>query len=427
MKFKLSAPPSLEVHAENIVFLFVRDANGAGVAGARIKVWAGPPPTGQPPYFVDDVPFRTTSSSGKLEYTAMNGAMPDSRDYWMQVIDTAGAALSDPVQFHFPKGSTLWITAILEGTEPSSPGGNVSVNLDWDPRLNAQLVTLEAATAAAGQPYWKLIRAKFLPEGNGPEDAQGRVNIYYTVLNENGQPIVGQRVWFAWPGDRASKLTGDGGTTDFNMTTDSTSDPAAGRPGPHSGYVDGLPSDKVNGMGLPLHRHVCYELTWRKTIQGTPPVAANSSITGVISNALPGTQVALVSDTLNKTATPDGTGAYGFTQLPAGTYSISITNAGVVKSGIALDGTNTARVDFAFPTQSLEGAILSRAQQFRWMPINDQAALYRFAQQNNLGYPQTDEFDATFNGEAYIGQVYNLGIVYVKKGDWGNIKWMKKP
>lgn len=62
-----------------------------------------------------------------------------------------------------------------------------------------------------------------------------------------------------------------------------------------------------------------------------------------------------------------------------------------------------------------------------WMPINDGGALYKFALKNELGYPQTDEFEYFFGGDIYVAQVYNLGIVYVKKGDWGNCKWVKKP
>ena len=62
-----------------------------------------------------------------------------------------------------------------------------------------------------------------------------------------------------------------------------------------------------------------------------------------------------------------------------------------------------------------------------WMPINDGGALYKFALKANLGYPQTDEFNFQVGADAYVGQVYNLGIVYVKKGDWGNVKSVKKP
>ena len=60
------------------------------------------------------------------------------------------------------------------------------------------------------------------------------------------------------------------------------------------------------------------------------------------------------------------------------------------------------------------------------MPINTDAALYKFAQSQNLGYPQTDEFDVTAGSDAYVSQVFNGGIVYVKKGDWGNLRWMRK-
>lgn len=62
-----------------------------------------------------------------------------------------------------------------------------------------------------------------------------------------------------------------------------------------------------------------------------------------------------------------------------------------------------------------------------WMPINDGSALYKFALKNNLGYPQTDEFEFQVGADTYVGQVYNLGIVYVKKFDWGNCKSVKKP
>jgi len=78
------------------------------------------------------------------------------------------------------------------------------------------------------------------------------------------------------------------------------------------------------------------------------------------------------------------------------------------------------------PADSVAQAAMAAAKKLTWMPINDQAALYKFAQENNLGYPQTDEFEFTFDNATYIAQVFNLGIVYVKKGDWGNVKWIKK-
>jgi len=70
---------------------------------------------------------------------------------------------------------------------------------------------------------------------------------------------------------------------------------------------------------------------------------------------------------------------------------------------------------------------LAAAKKLTWMPINTDGALYKFAQSKNLGYPQTDEFEFTVGTDAYVGQVYNLGIVYVKKGDWANVKFVNKP
>jgi len=75
---------------------------------------------------------------------------------------------------------------------------------------------------------------------------------------------------------------------------------------------------------------------------------------------------------------------------------------------------------------ALEVSVWRAARTLTWMPINDQAALYHFAQENNLGYPQTDEFEFVFKNQTYVAQVFNLGIVYVKKGDWDNVKWIKK-
>jgi murein DD-endopeptidase MepM/ murein hydrolase activator NlpD len=75
----------------------------------------------------------------------------------------------------------------------------------------------------------------------------------------------------------------------------------------------------------------------------------------------------------------------------------------------------------------LEQAVLDRANAAQpWMPVNNTAALWKFAQANGLQDQQTDEINFTYNGEQYITQVFNKGIVYVKVGDWGNIKFIPK-
>lgn len=75
----------------------------------------------------------------------------------------------------------------------------------------------------------------------------------------------------------------------------------------------------------------------------------------------------------------------------------------------------------------LEQSVLDRANAAKpWMPVNNTAALWRFAQANGLQDQQTDEIPFTYNGANYIAQVFNKGIVYVKVGDWGNIKFIPK-
>ena len=79
------------------------------------------------------------------------------------------------------------------------------------------------------------------------------------------------------------------------------------------------------------------------------------------------------------------------------------------------------------PVDPASQAAIVAAKKLTWMPINTGAALYQYAQQQNLGYPQTDEFEVVANGDTYVVQVFNLGLVYVKKGDWGNVQFFFKP
>ncbi len=80
------------------------------------------------------------------------------------------------------------------------------------------------------------------------------------------------------------------------------------------------------------------------------------------------------------------------------------------------------------PAGKPEGdAVVQAARRLPWLPINVDSALFKFARATSLGCPQTDEFDFQVDGAAYVGQVFGQGVVYVKKGDWGNVAWTAKP
>lgn len=119
-----------------------------------------------------------------------------------------------------------------------------------------------------------------------------------------------------------------------------------------------------------------------------------------------------------------------------GPYSVRMDGASDVVSGMGLPVAH--HMEFFCVVKYIDGAptpapltpdqaAIQAALKLQWMPINDTAALYRYAQRKNLGYPQTDEFTFNVGATVYVGQVFNLGIVYVKKGDWGNVQWVKKP
>lgn len=78
------------------------------------------------------------------------------------------------------------------------------------------------------------------------------------------------------------------------------------------------------------------------------------------------------------------------------------------------------------PPQNVREAIEQKARAVPWMPVNNGAALWNFAKANGLQDQQTDEMLVTINGEEYVLQVFNLGIVYAKVGDWGNIQVIRK-
>lgn len=78
------------------------------------------------------------------------------------------------------------------------------------------------------------------------------------------------------------------------------------------------------------------------------------------------------------------------------------------------------------PPQDVPAAIEQKARSVTWMPVNNGGALWNFAKANGLQDQQTDEIPVTINGQDYLLQVFNLGIVYAQVGDWGNIKIIRK-
>lgn len=143
--------------------------------------------------------------------------------------------------------------------------------LNWDPQLDQMNASLEHPQGLQpGDKYWRLVSADFMPPGNGEGEAGGRHHILYSVLDENGNPIVGAGIAMAWPDGQSNDVTkpDDGGRG--NQAMYASFAPDRGEAGSYSAFVtaDGLPSDRVNGLGLPLNEHVAYNLTFQLATWG---------------------------------------------------------------------------------------------------------------------------------------------------------------
>jgi LysM repeat protein len=178
--------------------------------------------------------------------------------------------LDDPNQLAAGRRLVIPVSGAIAAPQPSPssqkpappPPPPVSGNASqFDPRLGALGVQVLRATIISGLWYWKLVRAVYVD----PAQSHGEQNIYYTVLDENGTPLANQRVIQMWGESRVEALTDTLGLASIPLSASYS--PDRGESGPYSAFVDGMPSDRVTGLGLPLSRAVIFRLTWQRTVK----------------------------------------------------------------------------------------------------------------------------------------------------------------
>jgi hypothetical protein len=134
-------------------------------------------------------------------------------------------------------------------TPSPTPVSSLSPRLVWDPRLSELGVRLALASPVAGQSVWRLIEARW----ESPEESGGLHHVFIRLLNEEGRPVVGQRIQLIWRDGSAETQTDETGA---NF-------PLYGPLGEYSVQVAGI-SDRVIGLGLPQKHHVNYRLTFQR-------------------------------------------------------------------------------------------------------------------------------------------------------------------
>lgn len=162
----------------------------------------------------------------------------------------------------------------------------------WDPRLDQLGVKLTRAQVESGQNVYRLVSARYQDEN----ESKGLHHVFVEVVDENGRRIVGQPVTLAWHDGKSTLITEDKPAPEYAANAPLYGEMADGT---YEVYVDGAPSDKVSGLGLPGKHHVSYLLTFQRA----PATAAEPTL--VSPYPVTPTPVASI------TPTPSNSGGYG--------------------------------------------------------------------------------------------------------------------
>nr|HRJ43465.1 cyclic nucleotide-binding domain-containing protein [Caldilineaceae bacterium] len=133
----------------------------------------------------------------------------------------------------------------------------------WDGRLSQLGMNVADASVAPGQPFWRLIEAKWENEQEGG----GKHHIYVEAVDEGGNRIVGAPVTILWEGGSASGVTEDKTPPDYAYNY-----PMYMAGNAYNAKIEGLPSDIMQGMGLgtpdqPFHTiHTNVKLIFQRTV-----------------------------------------------------------------------------------------------------------------------------------------------------------------
>jgi len=143
---------------------------------------------------------------------------------------------------------------------PTATPGPPPLTRSLDGRLTLLGVHVEPVSVPLGQPYWRLVEARWTDE----QQSRGKHSIYIEVLDADGNRALGQRVVVEWASGSATLVVKDSPPPESGVNF-----PMYNTLGSYAVRVLGVPSDRVGGLGLGTIEapnftiHTCFYLTFR--------------------------------------------------------------------------------------------------------------------------------------------------------------------
>lgn len=175
-----------------------------------------------------------------------------------------------------------------EPPDPDPQPPTPTPNLEWDKRLDVRGCKLYQAATAQGETVWRVTVGRWFD----PNQAQGRVNVYVAVLDENEQLLTGVPVKWFWddggPGEsdtKPSEIKSDPWLQSQGLGNQYSLDFTMYNLAPSYGVqiVDGSPSDSVWGCGLGsiedpyMKIHTSYYFRFQRVKTSSPPTPPQPS------------------------------------------------------------------------------------------------------------------------------------------------------
>lgn len=196
----IEANRTVEPHSECILFLYLVDGNHAPVPNVRVKIWAGPPPTGRPAYYEEqepEQPARRTDPNGKFQFIVAKPTPTQPLDFFVQMIGEDGATLCDPIHYPFPPNEARWVMVTM------APGPAVD-QPEASPMTHPEETLIRSGPSNAGlaRPGRELFQARAAPPAPSQIAAEA-----HTEPKQQPRPKLFSHYLLFGPGHQTGTLT----------------------------------------------------------------------------------------------------------------------------------------------------------------------------------------------------------------------------